>query len=794
MTQRLFPMFPVACLFLLGAATPTPRPTGPQIILTPINGAPSVFELVRVEGETVEVRKEGVRLQFSRAQVKSARNAEAEALLEEASRTLAEVESQDLGRFEALVGRLDRQSKALSGVASRFAWLIPAASPTLTSLNQALSDVQSTLDAVQTLQGEGDRLEKMARGSIPLDATWEESFNVALEQANLIPYPVIRKDIVDRLVGLRRDIRLDLAKGAQASADRVAKLNDELQAALVKGELTEARATLLIKEMRRYAIKVPEADRRAELESLIARTETFVASSLERLARTRAEKAARATIQELQENVGKAASQRDLAGFSARLEDAREAAAALSAPTSEELVALLEEVSQHFSALPAEPPQPATAAVTGAVQEPAPASAEPQSAGKPGDLVSQVLAYVPESLRPHLSNLWFWNGVLAVLLVTPKRVLVPARRKKAAAVRSESPELARVSRRASTATEDDELFGPAVSPVAASAPLAAVVAASRPEPVAPKKPEEDVFGFGPGTSVTAEAMHAPAQPDSPPAAPVTVSPKVPKEEDPFAVVDEVFATAPPTVQEPKVEPEPVAPTPPSSAAKEADPFGFGDTPVESILASAHKPEPPKPVEKELEAKKTSAEEDPFGFGPEPLEDFAPVAAPPAPAPTPSQVQTAIKPPEEDPFGFGSEPVTEIPEPPPPARPPEPAAPPPPVAETPPPPVAESAPPAPEPDLSLVAAGEEDEDLLLLDPFGYETDPETLLPHELEAAPSPGPAHAPGGGSDDLGFDVEDPFGLIQGSVFEEEPRPSPAPPPPDVLDEEDPFGLGKDNG
>ncbi len=781
MIDRLFRLLPVACLLLLGAATPTPKATGPQIILTPINGAPSVFELIRVEGETVEVRKEGVRLQFSRAQIKSARNAEAEALIDEASRTLAEVEIQDMGRYEALAGRLDRQSKALRGAAARFSWLIPAASSTLVSVNQALADVQASLDAVGTLRGEGDRLEQMARGSIPLDATWEESFSAALEQANSIPYPSIRKEIVDRLVGLRREIRLDLAKGAQASADRVVKLDQELRDGLATGELTETRASLLLKEMRRYAIKIPDAERRTEMEALITGNETLVASSMERLARAREEKAARTLLEGLVEAVGKANSQQGIPDFSARLEEARQAAGGIADPTSEGLTTSLEEVSQQFSALPAEPPKPATSAVTSTQPEPQPIPAIPKDEGGMGSLLAHAKEYAPEFIRPHLSNLWLWNGILALVLITPKRWVVPSRQRRGGGSQDQPIPVTEGTGTAPHA-EDEDLFG---APIAALAPAAVTASVAAPPVTAPKA--EDVFGFGPSDPLGPEDALAPPPPAAHPVVPVVTPQWVVEEEDPFAVVDEVFSTAPSTDAETLDSPEGSgSETTVTPGAKEEDPFGFGDTPVESILTSGRVSEPPSP-ETGMETKTLEAGNDLFGFGATPLED-----------PAPSEAQTVAQSPEEDPFGFGSDPVMETPESPPPARTPE--APAPSLSQaTPEAPASreiENLPLAPAPDLSLVTAEAED-DLLSLDPFGYETDPETLLPHEVAGAISPTAVPAPSASSEGLDFDVEDPFGLIQGSGFVDESPPTPLPrpvPPADVLDEEDPFGLGKDSG
>ncbi len=259
--------------FLLAVKSikPTPAPAGPMIIITPLHGSPSAFELVRVEPDRVEVRKEGVRLQFARHQIRQIRVPEAGDLVLEAVGILSRVEAEDLSAFETLLPELEAKIPPLTNLANRFGWLIPDASSTLIAIEQASKDMKSTLQATANLQETGKRIEAMANGSLPLSATWEDQINLALAETNRIPYMKIRKETLDRFLSIRRKIRLDLTQANQEATVRARNLLEDLHSELQAGTLTEAGSELLIKETRRYVERVLEPSERASLESQLAK-------------------------------------------------------------------------------------------------------------------------------------------------------------------------------------------------------------------------------------------------------------------------------------------------------------------------------------------------------------------------------------------------------------------------------------------------------------------------------------------------------------------------------------------
>ena len=259
--------------FLLAAKsiTPTPFPAGPMIIITPNQGSPSAFELVRVDPDKVEVQKEGVRLQFARHQIKQIRVPEAGDLVLEAVGVLSRMETEDLSAFESILPQLESKIPPLSNLANRFGWLIPDASPTLGALKQSVADIRATLRVTSNLQETGKRIEAMANGNIPLSATWEEQINLALADTNSIPYMKIRKETLDRFLAIRRKIRLDLTQANQEATARARNLLEDLHSELQAGTLTEAGAQLLIKETRRYVERILEPSERAKLETQLAK-------------------------------------------------------------------------------------------------------------------------------------------------------------------------------------------------------------------------------------------------------------------------------------------------------------------------------------------------------------------------------------------------------------------------------------------------------------------------------------------------------------------------------------------
>jgi hypothetical protein len=259
--------------FLLAAknVTPTPVPAGPMIIITPNQGSPSAFELVRVEPDRVEVSKEGVRLQFARHQIRQIRVPEAGDLVLEAVGVLSRIETEDISTFDTLIPSLEAKLPALSNLANRFGWLIPDASPTLITVKQAVTDMRGTLQATQNLQETGKRVEAMANGSIPLSASWEEQINLALAETNRIPYMKIRKETLDRFLSIRRKIRLDLTQANQEATARARSLLEDLYSELQAGTLTEAGSQLLIKETRRYVERVLEPTERTNLDSQLVK-------------------------------------------------------------------------------------------------------------------------------------------------------------------------------------------------------------------------------------------------------------------------------------------------------------------------------------------------------------------------------------------------------------------------------------------------------------------------------------------------------------------------------------------
>lgn len=256
-----------AVFFLLGAIRPTPRPTalpGPAIIIIPKQGHPSTFEFVRVYPDSVEVKENNLRMQFSRPQVHEARIPELGDLISQATRTIAEIEKADPSTFKKLIGQSEPLIPRLQSVVHRFDWLVPQASPALKSLEQGITDMRSSLVAIQNLSAVGNRIEQMANGSAPLSVTWEQQIDVALEETNRIPYLGLRKETLERFLTLRRRIRLDVMKTAEQALGRVNSLLEDLRSELRAGIVSEVGAQLLLKEIMRQIDRVPDPRSREE--------------------------------------------------------------------------------------------------------------------------------------------------------------------------------------------------------------------------------------------------------------------------------------------------------------------------------------------------------------------------------------------------------------------------------------------------------------------------------------------------------------------------------------------------
>lgn len=257
----------VASLFCMGALRPTPRPTsppGPTVIIIPRQGHASTFELVRVFTDSVEVKENELRLQFSRSQVREARIPELGDLIFQATQTIADIEKADHSTFNQLITQSEPLVARLRSVVQRFGWLVPQAAPALKSLEQGIADMRGSSIAIRNLSEVGNRIEQMANGSVPLSVTWEHQIDTALEETNRIPYLSLRKETLDRFLTLRRRIRLDVMKTAEQALGRVNSLLEDLRSELRAGIVSETGAQLLLKEIKRQVDRIPDPNSRNE--------------------------------------------------------------------------------------------------------------------------------------------------------------------------------------------------------------------------------------------------------------------------------------------------------------------------------------------------------------------------------------------------------------------------------------------------------------------------------------------------------------------------------------------------
>jgi hypothetical protein len=263
----------------------TPEETS-TIIITPVNGVANTFQLIRVYPDKVEVRREGIRLNFSRDSIKRARNPQAEAIMGEADQTLSRIEQENLAEFPQLLEQMERHLPRVQSIAQQFDWLIPEASDTYHEIQQSVWDLRDTLRANEALEKVASDLERMVSGLQPLSATWEESVATAMAEAERIPYLGIRQSVIDRLSKIRRSIRLDLAEKVGGNIARIRRLGQELLDLREKGELTEERWTLSQREMERAAGLIPDQKAREEIneyiEGVLSKTETAIAEEREK--------------------------------------------------------------------------------------------------------------------------------------------------------------------------------------------------------------------------------------------------------------------------------------------------------------------------------------------------------------------------------------------------------------------------------------------------------------------------------------------------------------------------------
>jgi hypothetical protein len=583
----------------MGAAAPAPKaPQGPLITITPQTGGASQFELVRVQEDLVEVRREGVRLSFSRSQIKQIRCPEAESMVREASQTLSAVEAEKLDTFESLLPRIEEELPQIRQISERYGWLVPQSAKLAEGLEQASQDIHATLDAWKLHAAAAAHIEKMAEGAIPLDASWETVVDSALEQTKQIPFSSIRKEAGDRLLTLRRKIRLDLAKATEDAADKAKSLLDELHGGLEKGNLSEARVSLLLNEAKRVSSKIADIPRRNDMEDAIREGERLAHVRLAEIGQARVRTRAEAALGALRKTVEEASASLSNEQFAQRLAEARNLAGQVaSASAKADLLDSIQETSKRREQ-----------ALAVAVRSATPVAAAPRTtppSPKASDLVSRLIG----PLKSAFGDGWFLYAAGVLLLIIPKRWIVRGgKAKKAKTEKKEGkeekpagpipafPGYAPTPSSAQSA-EDSDLFGlPSSSLAAAEGGIAAPGIAA---PAIQKG--EDVFGFG----------------DQPPE-PSVQTPPTPAEdllsvsarEDPFAEGGEDFSVGGETPSVTAQEPEP--PTDQAipqiqPAPADGDPFGFG----EAVPPKAAELEPPIDS---FVPPKTPAKEDPFAFG------------------------------------------------------------------------------------------------------------------------------------------------------------------------------------
>ena len=345
----------LALVVLLGFVGVQTRVWGQEpdiIIITPKKGVGNKYELVRVHEDKVELRKEGFRLTYERANVEKVRVPSAEGVVEAVVADLSEVEEERLDDFPDLIKRLEVQLPKVKALADRYGWLIPDASPTYLKTAQSIADIQNTMSVVKNLDTVRNEVERMASGVLPLSATWEETIGTALEDTKQIPYMQVRRKVVQRFQSLRRKIRLDLARSVDDIQERVRSIGEDLLSEARTGELTGVGLTLHVKEMRRAATRIPDPEIKAEINLYIAETEEGAKEHLRRFQKLQQALAVIEKVRKLESDLDQSIQDPfPEADLEKRRTDLEEAVAALPADvTNEELLRSLEQLKVRIAA------------------------------------------------------------------------------------------------------------------------------------------------------------------------------------------------------------------------------------------------------------------------------------------------------------------------------------------------------------------------------------------------------------------------------------------------------------
>lgn len=598
-----------SCLFAsesIGAPTPTPSPQpGPMVIITPEGGVANQFELLRVREDGVEVRRDGIRLQFARDQIKQVRIPDADAVIDQAEKTLELAQDETLENFHEVLPLLESQLAGIKNIVQRFGWLVVGASESYVSAEQTIRDVRNTIEASKSLEDTTRRIEQMAVGTIPLDASWEAVIEAAIEETTRIPYMGIRRDAVNKILGFRREIRLDLAKSVEEASQRVQSIREDLLSEIETGTLTEARALLLVGEMRRHAERIPDPRSKQEELDSISGFEATLRDQVARIAtRSQFQRIAR-DLSKIEGSIEAATTTQAVEALTRLVEGAKDLTAPLvESSTGEQLAAQILALESKLKA--------ATAAIRPASPEVA-APVGPEEVEAPSDLSAKAGSLIHQ-IRESVSGLAIGIGVgafIAVLLLVLiiKRVKRPKPATAAGGVIFADSGMERK-------TEDDPFgFAHAAHPSPAMVghkPKAAPGVPVDPSPPVPGS-TEDVFGFSP-------------------------TPTLPPVDDPFAGVEIPSLPA----QEPEAEGQPSVPS------KEEDVFGFSAPAPVASPPSASEPIPELALPPQASPADTG--DDVFGFAanpPPPAPEPPPAPAPIVPeAPLPEPIKET---PPEDPF-------------------------------------------------------------------------------------------------------------------------------------------------
>jgi hypothetical protein len=663
-TSPLRPLAATAAILFCASLPYAAAQDGPLILITPEKGVANSFELVRVYPDKVEVRREGIRLNFSRDSIKSVKNAEATGILEEAQAIIGQVGEESLEELPALLERAERTTPRIEGVVQKFDWLIPEATQALLDMRQTLFALRDTARAAERLEMLNTQLQKMADGTTTLAATWEQVVDQGLEVTDAIPFPEIQKDFQDRFTRIRRNIRLDLSQRRTRSLERIRTIGEELLAQVEAGTLRESRLTLAMNELDRLYEGILDPDAKREIGVFVDEVKEKTSREIEVVKEKEAFAASVQAVRALEEGLQSGAIAPATGERVPELVRAKDLLAALpESPTKEILSVDLSDLEvQVARAMASSVPRPPG----GGVEIPLPGPGDLP----PGPEDSSFLGTLKRSLGLGAAIVAGVVVLLIVLMILAGRMM---QKRKKAKIPEAAPEF--TSQYDIFQIEGEEKRFPfSPSPVTSAIPI---------EP-APPASTEDLFGFepepepelvlaGPAAS-SGEAPLAQAVPDDPfdlppepdeveddlfgfaeeeeessePDSAVTVA----TEEDPFQPGDSDPTADLEAISRPA--PELSVPTPP-----EEDIFGLGnldeEAPETSLPPSpAAPPRParePEPLASETMEFDETLDDDPLGLrgsstppAPEPTQPSTPPPAPEIPEPSTSSA-------EDDPFGF-----------------------------------------------------------------------------------------------------------------------------------------------